>query len=112
MSTSACAPANAAGTIIAEARIRGVQDDARLGRPRAHGEAEAQVVEHDDVGVGPVQQRPERVPVGGNADPHDARVLVQDRVHARAGRGVMVEDDDADHAYATSRDTRGRAATR
>jgi hypothetical protein len=39
--------------------------------------------------------------------------LVEDRVHARAGRGVMVEDDDADHADTTSeRVSRGRHAIR
>jgi hypothetical protein len=87
-----------------------VEHDARMRRARPDREAEPQVVEDDDIGIGPVEQRPERATIGGSTHRHDARMLVEDRVHARAGRGVMVEDDDADHAYATSRNTRGRAA--
>ena len=98
-----------------EATVRGVQHDPRLRVPRPHGQALAQVVEDDDVGVGPVQQRPERAAIGGDTDSNDSGVLVEDRVHARAGRGVVIADDDADHAATASRAgraTRGRHAIR
>ena len=92
-----------------EARARRVEHDARPRVPRPHRQAELQLVDDHDVGVGAVEQRQQRVPVGGGADRHDPGRVAQDRLQAGAHRRVGIEDRDADHASASRPCSQDRA---
>jgi hypothetical protein len=87
------------------ARVCGEDDDLGRGHLLLDPVAELQpvaarqvVVEQHDVGARPVEQRPDALLLAvALAREDDARLRLQDGVQARAQRGMVIDDDDADH---------------